>query len=62
MSFTRLNWILLGLALGVIAVGYMLLRMPAADGVLSLTVAPLFLVLGYCVLVPAAILVRGRTE
>ena len=54
----RKNRILFTAALATLTVGYALLSVPPADGPLSLTVAPLLLVLGYCVLVPAAILVR----
>ena len=54
--FGRVNGLLLTIALGIILLGYVLLRRPPADGPLSLTVAPLLLVLGYCVLVPLAIL------
>ena len=38
----------------------MLLRIPPVDGFLSLTAAPILLVAGYCVILPAAILVRHR--
>ena len=58
LPFTRKNWILFGIGLLVIATGYVLLRVPPVDGFLSLTAAPILLVAGYCVLVPAAILVR----
>jgi len=58
--FTRKNWSLLVAGLVVIALGYVLLSVPPADGFLSLTLAPILLVLGYCVLIPAAILVKGR--
>jgi hypothetical protein len=58
LPFTRKNWILFGVGLLVIAVGYGCLRVPPVNGFLSLTLAPLLLVVGYCVLVPAAILVR----
>lgn len=61
IPFARINWILCICALVTLTAGYLLLRLPPADGTLSLTVAPLLLVLGYCVLVPAAILARGRS-
>lgn len=61
LPFTRKNWILFAAGLGVIAVGYALLRVPPADGFLSLTAAPVLLVLGYCVLIPAAILARDKS-
>jgi len=49
-----LNSVLLGLGVAVLAGGYMSL----AGG--SLTLAPVLLVTGYCVLIPASLLVRGR--
>lgn len=58
LPFTRKNWILFGVGMVVIAAGYGFLRVPPVDGFMSLTLAPLLLVVGYCVLVPAAILVR----
>ena len=60
LPFTRKNWILFLVGLGTIALGYVLLRIPPVDGPLSLTVAPMLLVAGYCVILPAAILVRDR--
>jgi hypothetical protein len=48
-----LNTLLLGVGVGVLVIGYMSL----ARG--SLTLAPVLLVTGYCVLIPAALLVRG---
>lgn len=52
VKLTRKNWIVFGAALGCIAVGYGFL----AAG--SITVAPLLLVAGYCVLIPWAIMAR----
>jgi hypothetical protein len=46
LRFGRRNYVLLGAAVAALAVGYILL----AGG--STTVAPLLLVLGYCVLFP----------
>ncbi|MGH7546099.1 MAG: hypothetical protein ACREKI_07950 [Gemmatimonadota bacterium] len=51
LRFTTLNWALLGLAAVVIVAGYLSL----AAG--STTLAPVLLVLGYCVLVPLGIFV-----
>jgi hypothetical protein len=48
----------LAAGLGTIVVGYVLLRVPPVDGFISLTLAPVLLVAGYCVLIPAALLVR----
>ena len=48
-----LNTALLALGVAVLVVGYMSL----AKG--SLTMAPVLLVAGYCVMIPASLLVRG---
>ena len=48
-----LNSVLLGLGVAILAMGYMSL----SKG--SLTLAPVLLVTGYCVLIPASLLVRG---
>lgn len=49
LRFTPLNWALLGAGAAVILVGYLAL----AAG--STTVAPILLVLGYCVVIPLGI-------
>ncbi|MFA6109639.1 MAG: hypothetical protein WDA75_12805, partial [Candidatus Latescibacterota bacterium] len=53
---------LLAAGLGTILVGYLLLRVPPVDGFVSLTLAPLLLVAGYCVLIPAALLAREAKD
>lgn len=58
LPFTRRNWMLFGIGLGTIGLGYVALGIPPADGFLSLTLAPLLLVGGYCVLIPLALLAR----
>jgi len=61
LPFTRNNWTLAATGLAVILLGYVCLRVPPAEGFLSLTLAPVLLVTGYCVLIPMAILVRDQT-
>ncbi len=56
--FTRKNWQFFALGLVSIALGYIFLRIPPADGFFSLTLAPLLLVVGYCAILPLAILYR----
>ena len=58
--FTRKNWTLFVLGLATIVLGYVFLSIPPAEGFLSLTLAPILLVVGYCVLIPMAILVKDR--
>jgi uncharacterized membrane protein HdeD (DUF308 family) len=59
LPFTRQNWVFFAAGLVSIALGYVFLRIPPADGFLSLTLAPVLLVLGYCALMPLAILYKG---
>ncbi len=62
LPFTRQNWVFLAAGLVSIVLGYIFLRIPPVDGFLSLTLAPVLLVLGYCALVPLAILYRKKKE
>jgi Flp pilus assembly protein TadB len=50
------NYIIFGVALVIIIIGYILL----AQG--SITAAPLLLVIGYCVVIPVAILTRDPSR
>ena len=60
LPFTRKNWSLFVISLATIILGYVLLSIPPADGFLSLTLAPIVLVVGYCVLIPWAILLKDN--
>jgi len=62
LPFTRKNWLIFAIGLASIVLGYIFLRIPPADGFFSLTLAPILLVLGYCALIPLAILFRDNTE
>ena len=62
LPFTRKNWTLAAAGLASILIGYVCLRIPPAEGFLSLPLAPVLLVAGYCVLIPLAILARDQTE
>jgi hypothetical protein len=44
----------------VLAIGYICLAQPPADGFLSRTLAPILLVLSYCVIFPYAIMARDK--
>ena len=52
--FGKRNYLVFALALVVIIIGYITL------GQGSITLAPILLVLGYCVLIPIALIIRGR--
>jgi hypothetical protein len=54
LGFGRINYYLMALGLVFIVIGYIAL----ANG--SITIAPVLLVLGYCVILPVAILIKDR--
>ena len=55
-SWGTINSLLLGLGILVLAAGYVALSRG------SITLAPILLVAGYCGLIPASLLMRGRNE
>lgn len=58
LPFTRINYLGIGIGLVIIVLGYICLSRPPVDGFVSLTLAPILLVLGYCVVIPVSILLR----
>ena len=56
------NRVWFGIGALFIAVGYYLLSQGPWDSTASLTVAPIFLVLGYCVFIPVALIRRQTTD
>lgn len=62
IALSKSNYILAITGLVVIVVGYVCLAQPPVNGFLTLTVAPILLVAGYCVILPLAILWRGNKQ
>ena len=62
MPFAKLNYQLFGIASFLILVGYWALAQFPVDGFLTLTLAPILLVFGYCVLIPLAIISGNNTK
>ena len=54
LPFGKKNWMILGAALASIILGFISL----ASG--SITLAPILLVLGYCVLMPVGIMIKDK--
>jgi len=54
--FGRRNYLIFGIGLAVIIIGYIAL----ASG--SITLAPLLLVIGYCVLIPISIMIKDKKK
>ena len=62
LPYTRRNAIVFAAGIGTILVGYLCLSRPPVDGFMSLTLAPILLVLGYCVLIPIALLLGSKAK
>jgi hypothetical protein len=62
LPFNKLNYQILGGGILCIVLGYIALAQEPWNGTMPLVVAPILLVLGYCVLIPIGILFRRRTS
>ncbi|MGB2868001.1 MAG: hypothetical protein WBD36_06100 [Bacteroidota bacterium] len=62
LPFTETNYQILGLGILLIILGYVALSQSPWDGTMPLVVAPILLVLGYCVVIPIGILYRKKAE
>jgi len=60
LPFTRKNYIIFAIGIALILLGYVALAQGPADNYLSLSLAPILLVVGYCVVIPIAILYRPK--
>ncbi len=60
--FERENYIILLVGLVVIVLGYLALSEKTVEGFLPLTVAPILLVAGYCVIIPIGIMYRKKSR
>lgn len=56
------NYIILGVGILTIILGYVALSGDQVEGFMPLTVAPILLVLGYCVIVPLGIMYRKKEK
>ncbi|MBL7192161.1 hypothetical protein ISS30_10760 [bacterium] len=61
LPFSGRNYIWMGAGLAVILLGYISLAQGPVNSFWSLTLAPVLLVIGYCVLMPIGILLRNKT-
>jgi len=62
LPYSGLNYVLFGLGILFILFGYYALAQPPADNFMSLTVAPILLVVGYCVIIPVAIMYLKKSD
>lgn len=56
----RVNYIIMIVGVAVIFLGYIVMSMGDATSTLSVTIAPIILFIGYCVIIPVGILYRKK--
>jgi uncharacterized membrane protein HdeD (DUF308 family) len=62
LPFERENYLILVAGIVVIVLGYLALSQKTVEGFLPLTVAPILLVIGYCVIIPVGIMYRKKSR
>ncbi|MCA9732633.1 MAG: hypothetical protein H6696_12335 [Deferribacteres bacterium] len=62
ITFTKTNYTIFAIGLIFLIAGYIALAQGPATSYLSVSVAPILLVFGYCVIIPLAILYRNAEE
>ncbi|MFA5404195.1 MAG: hypothetical protein WC358_04610 [Ignavibacteria bacterium] len=61
IALTKKNYMIIGLGILLIVIGYILMAANSVDGFLPTVVAPILLVAGYCVVIPLGILLKDKT-
>lgn len=62
ISFGRENFIIFLIGILIIILGYIFLAQGPADSFWSLTLAPILLVISYCIIIPISIIYRKKTR
>ncbi len=58
--FERINYLIIGAGLVLLILGYIALSGNTVEGFVPLTLAPLLLIIGYCVVIPIGIMYRKK--
>mgnify|MGYP001476807862 CR=1 FL=1 len=61
-SFGKINYQLFGIGLFVIILGYIIMATGETEDIQSVKIAPLILMIGYCVFIPVSILVKPKDK
>jgi hypothetical protein len=60
LPFTKVNYYLIAIGIGLVILGFIAMAEGSVEGALPLVVAPILLVIGYCIIIPVGILYRKR--
>ena len=61
-SFAKINYQLFGIGLLDLIIGYILMATGETESIQSVRIAPIILIIGYCIIIPAAILVKPKNK
>ena len=59
--FGRINYILFSIGLATIALGYLLMYTGDTYSFQSISLSPFILVIGYCIIIPLAVLIKDKS-
>jgi len=60
--FSKNNYILILVGVGMLLVGFYALSTPPVDGFWTMNVAPIILTIAYCVVFPVAIILKPKSK
>jgi uncharacterized membrane protein len=60
LPFTKVNYYLIAIGIGLVILGFIAMGEGSVEGRLPLVVSPILLVIGYCVIIPVGILYRKK--
>jgi hypothetical protein len=61
LPFTKMNYYILASGVLLVVLGFLAMGEGSVEGTLPLVVAPILLVIGYCVIIPIGILYRKKS-
>ena len=61
-SFGKNNYVLFGIGLFTIVFGYILMATGETESFQSIKVSPIILIIGYCIIIPIAILIKPKND
>jgi hypothetical protein len=60
LPFTKVNYYIIAVGIGLVILGFISMSQGSVEGTLPLVVAPILLVIGYCVILPIGILYKKK--
>ena len=62
IALTKTNYMIIGIGIIVIIIGYIFMSENSVDGFLPTVIAPILLIIGYCVIVPLGLLYKDKKD